>query len=138
MSSNYRKGLSRGPFSFIFISLLSIALLYDVRGQELIIAGSSRYNDTSGGLISNLPTKVNNSVGEVYWYAEPQVAKIQLLNNDSLTGYKINLRLDIVGVEIFEDNHVKVLPLALVTIITTDASVYVTHKAYQEIIKNSH
>jgi len=112
--------------------VLSVVLFFDVRGQELIVAGNSRYNDTSGGLISNLPTKLTNSVGEVYWFEEPLVAKVQLLNNDSITGYKINLRLDIASVEIFEGNQIKVLPLALVTTITTEASVLITHKSYPD------
>jgi len=114
----------------MIIILLSIIVIKKGYSQEVVIPGNSRYNDISGGRITDLPTKVVTSVDEVYWYEEPRMGQIYFPNGDSILNHNINIRLDIAGIEIYYGSEIKVLPLALIHSVSVGLNVFVTHKYF--------
>lgn len=98
--------------------------------QGVVIPGGSRYNDTSGGRITDLPIKVVSSIDEVYWNEEPQMGQICFPNGDSILNHKIKIRLDNLGIEIYDGNDIKVLPLGLIHSVSVDSNVLVTNKYF--------
>jgi hypothetical protein len=123
------------PFIFILTIGVFCFTLSDASCQELIVTGSSRYNDTSGGQVSDLPTKLVTEVSSVYWYKESQPGKIYLLNNDSIINYRLNFRIDVPEVEIYLDEDIKILPIGLVQAIIMDTNKYVTQRYFEESSK---
>ena len=127
-----KRGFIRAPFFSLVAFWLSIIIVSDGKGQTTVIPGNSRYNDTSGGLIADLPTKIVSSVGEVYWFDKPQVGHICLPNKDSILHHKINIRLDIAGIEIYDGKDIKVLPLGLIHAVSVDSNDFVTHNYFDK------
>lgn len=126
-----KRGSYKGPFfSFTLIVLLSLIFINKGYSQEVVIPGNSRYNDTSGGRITDLPTKVISSINEVYWYEEIQMGHIYFPNGDSILNQKINIRLDNAGIEIHKGGEIKVLPLGLIHAVSIASSVLVTNKYF--------
>ena len=123
------------PFIFLLTIGTFCFVVADASCQEMIITGNSRYNDTSGGQVSDLPTKIVNEVGAVYWYNEPQSGNIYLLNNDSIVSYRLNFRMDVPEIEIYLNDEVKILPLSIVKTIKMDTIEYVTQRHFQESAK---
>ena len=112
------------------IIILSIIVINNSYSQDVVIPGNSRYNDTSGGRITDLPTKVVSSVNEVYWHDELQLGKIYFPNGDSILNQKINIRLDNAGIEIHKGGEIKVLPLGLIQAVSIASNVLVTNKYF--------
>ena len=126
-----KRGSHKSPFfSFTIIIFLSIIVINKGYAQEVVIPGNSRYNDTSGGQITDLPTKVISSINEVYWYEEPQMGHICFPNGDSILNQKINIRLDNAGIEIHKGGEIKILPLGLIHSVSIASNVLVTNKYF--------
>lgn len=100
----------KAPITILFILIQSF---FEVILAQEILPGQNKLNDTSGGLISQIPPTISQEPQENYLNDDWVSGKIYLSNGDSITGYPLKLSLSTFFINIKVGNSVRIMNLHL-------------------------